>query len=67
MNQDPITIEFDCEEHALLNDIILHAIESFDFAVSTLYDLPPEVEKRYYMLNAIKERSISLWSQRFSK
>ena len=68
MNQDSVTIEFDCEEHDLLVDVIVHAMDSFDFAMyGNVYDLPldSEIRQRYFMLTELKDRCTSLWSNRF--
>ena len=64
----PITLEFDVEEHDLLNSILVHALDGMDLAIPCIYDLPEDSEilQRYEMLDRIKNRSYQLWSQRFN-
>lgn len=69
-DQTPIKMEFTYEEHDLLNSILNHAQESFDFAMEYDYrDLPKdsEIRKRYKMLESLRNRSWELWSGRFRK
>ena len=64
----PITLEFDADEHDLLNSILVHALDGMDLAITCIYDLPEDSEilQRYEMLDRIKNRSYQLWSQRFN-
>jgi hypothetical protein len=64
----PITLEFDADEHDLLNSILVHALDGMDLAIPCIYDLPEDSEilQRYEMLDRIKNRSYQLWSQRFN-
>lgn len=67
-DQKPITMNFTFEEHDLLNDILNHAIESFDFVAFLDEDELPEdgeIMKRKRMLENIKNRSFQLWKTRF--
>lgn len=67
-NQNPIIMNFTFEEHDLLNDILNHAIESFDFvAFLNEGELPEygQIMKRKRMLENIKNRSFQLWKTRF--
>ena len=63
----PVTIEFSCEEHDLLNHILCHATDAMDLAIPCFYDLPEdsEIRQRYDMLERMKNHSYSLWAQRF--
>ena len=64
----PITLEFDADEHDLLNSILVHALDGMDLAIPCIYDLPEDSEilQRYEMLERIKNQSYQLWSQRFN-
>jgi len=69
-DQQPVTMEFTFEEHDLLNSILNHAMEAYDFvAYLGIYDLPEdsEIRQRYMMLDNLKNQSYSLWAQRFGK
>lgn len=63
----PVTMEFNADEHDLLNSILCHAIDGMDLAIPCIYDLPEdsEIRQRYDMLEHMKNHSYSLWSQRF--
>jgi hypothetical protein len=63
----PVTMEFDADEHDLLNSILVHALDGMDLAIPCIYDLPEDSEilERYQMLDKIRQRSYDLWSQRF--
>lgn len=68
-DQKPITLSFSFEEHDLLNDILNHAIESFDFvAFFDEGELPEDgqIIKRKRMLENMKNNSFQLWKERFS-
>ena len=71
-DQKPVTMEFTFEEHEILNDMILHAIESYDFATQGLHDMlvdvpmTSEIFTRYQLLTSLKERSFFLWKNRFN-
>lgn len=68
-DQKPITLSFSFEEHDLLNDILNHAIESFDFvAFLDEGELPEDgqIIKRKRMLENMKNNSFQLWKERFS-
>lgn len=64
----PVTMEFDADEHDLLNSILVHALDGMDLAIPCIYDLPEdsEIRQRYEMLERIKNQSYQLWSQRFN-
>lgn len=63
----PITMEFTADEHDLLNDILVHALDGMHLAIPCIYDLPEdsEIRQRYEMLDKIRQRSYDLWSNRF--
>lgn len=71
-DQKPVTMEFTFEEHEILNDMILHAIGSYDFATQGLHDMlvdvpmTSEIFTRYQLLTSLKERSFFLWKNRFN-
>ena len=63
----PITMEFDADEHDLLNSILVHALDGMDLAIPCIYDLPEDSEilERYQMLDSMRNRSYDLWANRF--
>jgi hypothetical protein len=60
-------MEFDADEHDLLNSILVHALDGMDFAIPCIYDLPEDSEilQRYQMLDKMRQRSYDLWAIRF--
>jgi len=64
----PITMEFTADEHDLLNNILVHALDGMHLAIPCIYDLPEDSEslQRYEMLERMKNHSYSLWETRFS-
>ena len=66
-DQQPVMMEFTVEEHDLLNSILCHAVDGMDLAIPCIYDLPEdsEIRQRYEMLDSMKNRSYSIWSDRF--
>ena len=65
----PITMEFTADEHDLLNNILVHALDGIHLAIPCIYDLPEdsEIRQRYDMLEHMKNNSYKLWSQRFNQ
>ena len=65
----PVTMEFTADEHDLLNNILVHAVDGMYLAIPCIYDLPEDSEslKRYEMLEHMKNHSYSLWAQRFNQ
>ena len=63
----PITMEFTADEHDLLNNILVHALDGIHLAIPCIYDLPEdsEIRQRYELLERMKNQSYQLWSQRF--
>jgi hypothetical protein len=63
----PVAMEFDADEHDLLNSILNHAIDGMDLAIPCVYELPEdsEIRQRYEMLDRMKNHSYKLWAKRF--
>jgi hypothetical protein len=63
----PVAMEFDVDEHDLLNSILNHAIDGMDLAIPCIYDLPEdsEIRQRYDTLDRMKNYSYKLWAKRF--
>ena len=63
----PITMEFTADEHDLLNNILVHALDGIHLAIPCIYDLPEdsEIRQRYELLEHMKNHSYSLWANRF--
>ncbi len=67
-DQKPVTMEFTFQEHDLLNDVLNHAIEVYDFAAFyEVGELPEDsqIRIRYEMLTKLKNHSFQLWKDRF--
>jgi len=66
-DQQSVTMEFTFEEHDLLNSILCHAVDGMDLAIPCIYDFSEdsEIRQRYEMLDSLKKRSYSVWSNRF--
>ena len=66
-DQTPVTMEFSFEEHALLNDMLLHASEAMDFSIPSIYELPEdsEIRQRYETVERLRQFSFALWAKRF--
>lgn len=64
----PVAMEFDVDEHDLLNSILNHAIDGMDLAIPCIYDLPEdsEIRQRYDTLERMKNYSYKLWAKRFN-
>ena len=68
-DQSPVKMEFTYEEHDLLNNILVHAMDGMDLAIRSIYDLQEDSEilQRYRMLASMRNRSYDLWAERFKK
>ena len=68
-DQSPVKMEFTYEEHDLLNNILVYAIDGMSLAIPCIYDLQEDSEilQRYRMLASMRNRSYDLWAQRFKK
>jgi hypothetical protein len=68
INQDDIQVTLTFAEHEMINDVLMQAINSLDFACPYgLHNLPmdSEVVQRYTMVENLRERFNTLWSDRF--
>ena len=67
-DQKPVTMQFSFEEHDFYNEILTHAISSYDFMGFYEIDTLPgdsEIKRKYNMLMEMRERSHKLWVDRF--
>jgi hypothetical protein len=68
IDQNDLNMTFTYAEHELLREVILHAVEAMDFACPYgMFDLPldSEVVQRYTMIENLRERFNTAWSDRF--
>ena len=69
MNKNDITITITESQHELLIDVLNHAQDAMDLAVSydVLYGLPLEnsIVQKYTMMENLKEMIQELWWDRF--
>lgn len=67
-DQKPMTMEFSFKEHDLLNKVLNHAIDAYDFIgfyeIDMLSDYS-EIKQGYNMLMSMKQRSCEIWMKRF--
>lgn len=69
ISQGDIQVPLTFAEHELINEVLLQAVNSFDFACPYgIYELPidSEIVQRYTMLENLRERFNTLWSDRFT-
>jgi hypothetical protein len=67
-DQKPVTMEFSFLEHDLLNQVLNHVLDAYDFTgYSEIFDMPDDspVKRKYNMILELKERSHVLWMHRF--
>ena len=67
-DQKPVTMQFSFEEHDVINDILNHALDAYDFTgYNEIYDLPDDssVKRKYNMILELRGRCSSLWMHRF--
>jgi hypothetical protein len=67
--QGDIQVLLTFAEHELINEVLMQASTSFDFACPYgMVDLPidSEIVQRYTMLQNLSERFYILWSDRFT-
>jgi hypothetical protein len=67
--QGDIQVLLTYAEHELINEVLMQASTSFDFACPYgMVDLPidSEIVQRYTMLQNLSERFYILWSDRFT-
>jgi hypothetical protein len=68
IDQNDIQVTLTFAEHELINDVLMQAINSLDFSCPYgLEDLPidSEVVQRYTMVENLRERFNTLWTDRF--
>jgi hypothetical protein len=70
MDQNDITVTLTEVEHELINDILLHALESIHLVAphdAGIWDLPIDspILQRYTLIENLKERFNLLWADRF--
>jgi hypothetical protein len=69
IDQCDVNVALTFAEHELINEVLLQAVNSFDFACPYgMFDLPidSEIVQRYTMLDNLRERFNILWSDRFT-
>ena len=69
ISQGDIQVPLTFAQHELINEVHLQAVNSFDFACPYgIYELPidSEIVQRYTMLENLRERFNTLWSDRFT-
>jgi hypothetical protein len=67
-DQKPVTMQFSFEEHVVINDILNHALDAYDFLGFYEIDMLPddsEIKRKYNILMDIKQHSHNLWMHRF--
>jgi hypothetical protein len=67
--QGDIQVSLTFAEHELMNDVLMQASTAFEFALPYgIYELPldSEIVQRYTMLENLRERFNTLWSDRFT-
>jgi hypothetical protein len=70
IDQNDLNVTMTFAEHELLNDVLMQAIEAMDFACPYgLHNLPidSEIVQRYTMIENLRERFNTAWSDRFNK
>jgi len=70
MNMSDITITLSESQHELLNDILLHALESYQLVSpynDGMWDLPiyNPIVQRYTMVENLREMLNEMWKERF--
>lgn len=69
IDQNDLNVTLTFSEHELMNDVLMQAVEAMDFACPYgLHDLPidSEIVQRYTMIENLRERFNTAWSDRFS-
>jgi hypothetical protein len=71
MNEGNITVTLTESQHELINEMIVHALESFQLVApydDGICDLPLDnpIVQRYTMLDNLKEMFFELWTDRFT-
>lgn len=69
IDQNDIQVTLTFAEHELITDVLMQAVNALDFACPYgLHDLPmdSEVVQRYTMVENLRERFNTLWTDRFN-
>ena len=71
MNVGDITVTFTESQHELINEILHHALDTFQLVApydDGLYDIPMEnpIIQRYTMIENLREMFYELWADRFT-
>ena len=72
MNEGNITVTLTESQHELINEILHHAMDSFQLVApydDGLHDLPMEnpIIQRHTMIENLREMFYELWADRFAK
>jgi len=72
MNEGNITVTLTESQHELINEILHHAMDSFQLVApydDGLYDLPMDnpIIQRHTMIENLREMFYELWADRFAK
>ena len=70
MKTHDITVTLTEAQHELVNDLLLHAMESYQLMApydAGMHDLPldNEIVQRYTMIENMREMFLELWKERF--
>lgn len=66
--QGDIQVTLTYAEHEMINDVLMQAVNAFDLACPYgIFDMPMDSElvQRYTMVENLRERFNTLWSDRF--
>jgi hypothetical protein len=69
IDKNDLNVTVTYAEHELLKEVMLHAVEAMDFACPYgMFDLPldSEIVQRYTMIENLRERLNTAWSDRFN-
>lgn len=66
-DQKPVTIELTFEEHEIVKDVIIRAIDNVDLLGIYIHELPEdsEIRQRYEMLESLSDKICNHWKERF--
>jgi hypothetical protein len=72
MNEGNITVTLTESQHELINEILHHAMDSFQLVApydDGLHDIPMDnpIIQRYTMIGNLRELFYELWADRFAK
>lgn len=69
IDQNDLNVTLTFSEHELMNDVLMQAVEAIGIACPYgLHDLPidSEIVQRYTMIENLRERFNTAWSDRFN-